>query len=343
MKLIMLILFILTIIFFIFLFKKIESTSLIKKNWELLIVYLLLVSIIYLILINIPIFERFILKSNYPGIEKYILFITLLSICSFIVSPICYLINTIKEKRIIKKYESQFKITKFEYYRDLVGDISPAILASIFKKKPNYKDMLVATIIYLSEKNIISYKNNQYVFNGNYGALLSHEKRVVDYLCGKQNDNIKKNFINSLQYDMENEGYVFNYEDNENVVFLMEFILVFLLIVLLILLPAFYSLLTFGPFLIVSYIIVFINIFIYKGLEKFMNLKIKTNKSLLLQAKLNGLCNYLKDFTVINERNVLEIKLYNNYIIYAIIFNIKGNLNNECLSIYNNIRKKITK
>ena len=74
-----------------------------------------------------------------------------------------------------------------------------------------------------------------------------------------------------------------------------------------------------------------------------MYIKIKTNKALLLNAKLNGLYNYLKDFTIINERKVLEIKLYNDYIIYAIIFNVKGKLNDECLTIYNNIQEKLTK
>lgn len=338
----MLILLLITIIFFIIFFKNTNCINLIKNNWKIFIVYLLLVTIIYLIIINIPIIKHFILKSNYPGAEKYILLITLFSICSFIVSPICYLMNTIKEKRIIKKYESQFEITKFEYYRDFVGDISPAILATIFKKS-NYKDMLIATIIYLSEKDIISYKNNQYVFNGNYETLLAHERRVVDYLCGNKNGNIKKDFKNSLQYDLENEGYIFSYEDDNNIVFLMEVILVFLLITILILSVSFFSLFKLGPILIVSYVIVFVNILIYKGLEKYMYIKIKTNKALLLNAKLNGLYNYLKDFTIINERKVLEIKLYNDYIIYAIIFNVKGKLNDECLTIYNNIQEKLTK
>ena len=42
-----------------------------------------------------------------------------------------------------------------------------------------------------------------------------------------------------------------------------------------------------------------------------------------------GLRNFINDFSLLNEKQIEEIKLWNYYIIYAVLFNEKGNLNDD--------------
>ena len=89
----------------------------------------------------------------------------------------------------------------------------------------------------------------------------------------------------------------------------------------------------------ITYFLSFGNVAIYNGITEKINPFVKTPKGFELDAELNGLKNYLKDFTSINDESIDRIKLYDEYIIYAIIFDLKGKLNDECKNIYNNIKK----
>ena len=51
--------------------------------------------------------------------------------------------------------------------------------------------------------------------------------------------------------------------------------------------------------------------------------------------KLNGLKNFLTEFSVINERQIEEITMWDYYVIYAIIFDLKGKLDREVKALYN--------
>ena len=66
---------------------------------------------------------------------------------------------------------------------------------------------------------------------------------------------------------------------------------------------------------------------------------LRSKQGKILSDKLNGLKNFLLDFSTIKERKLKEITLWDYYIIYAIIFNLKGNLDKDVNELYNCISK----
>jgi len=60
--------------------------------------------------------------------------------------------------------------------------------------------------------------------------------------------------------------------------------------------------------------------------NKFKKVNIYTKKANEEKDKLNGLENYLKDYSLINNKGILDIYLWERYLAYATIFNINHNV-----------------
>ena len=72
-----------------------------------------------------------------------------------------------------------------------------------------------------------------------------------------------------------------------------------------------------------------------------MKQQIRTKKALKLSGKLKGLKNYIHDYSIIANNGIENINLYDEYVIYAIILNIRGKLNTQCKQIYRNIKNRV--
>ena len=75
--------------------------------------------------------------------------------------------------------------------------------------------------------------------------------------------------------------------------------------------------------------------------RKTKTILVRNDKGIEIQKKLCGLKKYLEDFTISNDREIKEIELLEDYMLYAIIFNLKGNLNKEANEIYNKYIKNL--
>ena len=64
------------------------------------------------------------------------------------------------------------------------------------------------------------------------------------------------------------------------------------------------------------------------------NFFVRTKEGVELQCKMSGLKNYIKDYSKLNERDLNELVLWEDYLIYAVIFNLKGNLDKEAEKLY---------
>lgn len=67
------------------------------------------------------------------------------------------------------------------------------------------------------------------------------------------------------------------------------------------------------------------------------NMFIRTQKGVEIQNKLAGLKNYIKDYSDLENRNIDEVILWEEYLIYAIIFNLKGKLDKDATELYNKL------
>ena len=318
------------------------SLSFFKKNIYAIIIYLSIVVMIYLLLLcNISFFQRILDFNSLQFIDKYVLFMTSCGIGIIISAPFINILQKIMENKKIKDCESKFIYNKYEYYRDVVGNIPPSILSVIYNRNINISDVIVASFIFLQEHNLLKVNNNKIFRTSNESGYL-HENIMISYLTGDiKEEEFNNIYEDTLMKDLIKDGYLYSVskKDKEeiNMTDFMEIVVIWLILTLLIFMPAIIPLCNIGILLFFSYVFAFVGIPIYKLISKTINPIVRTEKALELNSKLNGLKKFLTDFTIINDRSVSEVKLYEDYILYAIIFNMKGNLNDECNSIYKNI------
>ena len=74
---------------------------------------------------------------------------------------------------------------------------------------------------------------------------------------------------------------------------------------------------------------------------KFHKVDIYTDKAILNRQKLKGLGEYLKEYSLIENRKAIEIYLWEDYLIFSVLLGINNNITNEMkLNLDNNRRKK---
>jgi uncharacterized membrane protein len=58
-------------------------------------------------------------------------------------------------------------------------------------------------------------------------------------------------------------------------------------------------------------------------------------KAMELNEKMNGLKNFLKDFSILHERNSEELKIWKDYLIYSVVFEQNEEVKKEILEMVN--------
>ena len=231
----------------------------------------------------------------------------------------------------------------YEYYRDILKDIPPACLLYLYKGKINISDVIVAILLNLQMKKVIEIKDNGINFLDDID--IQHERYVIKSIYNGYNDKtFAKEFKEQLLIYLRENNYIYDGDKNKlNITYVMEYFMICMIIYGIELLFVLSSLPNeFRPalllFIFLAYFLTFVGIPVVKFIQSKILAIIRTDKGIELSGKLQGLYNYLKDFSNINDMEVKNINLYNEYIIYAIIFDMKGTLNNECEQIYQNIK-----
>lgn len=67
------------------------------------------------------------------------------------------------------------------------------------------------------------------------------------------------------------------------------------------------------------------------------NILVKTEKGYELYTKIVGLKNYIKDYSNLSESELKEITIWEDYLIYAIIFNNTSKLTKEAMEFYKRV------
>ena len=88
----------------------------------------------------------------------------------------------------------------------------------------------------------------------------------------------------------------------------------------------------------ISYFLTFFSLPIYIYFQSKINGCVRTNESLEIAAQLKGLKKFIKDFSNIRNDGTENTNLFDEYVLYAIILNLPGKLNNEAKKLYNLIK-----
>lgn len=229
------------------------------------------------------------------------------------------------------------------YYRNILREYSADLLGYIDNMELKIPDVLVAMLLQLKLKGIINIDNGKIYVNDNIDTnLLSNNER---YLINKvHNNKLVINNINEYKNLVIKEGlnkelleekeYTRSHLDKE----LRKEVFIYFLIIIMyglfwIFCPDIFSvdenylvillilLIIFGP------IIHFFGYPVYI-FSKYAPFYIKSNidpyfrskKAEEINKKLEGLKNFLKDFSKLDEREAKEIILWDEYLIYSVLF-----------------------
>lgn len=247
------------------------------------------------------------------------------------------------------KFAYKDKLDKIDFgkyqgtYRNIIHDYSPAVLSYIddFDIKSN-KDIL-ATLFHLKQHGHIKIEDNEViVINPNTDGLEANEKYVLEtkgnvnmttfeYLAAQ--DALEHGLIERVSEVRSNRGKNF-------IVFLI------IAIILGVLATISVELLPEGLFknimqlvLFLGTVLVTISIFVMPvfimsygisyGVAKAMNPYMRTEKGNEINQKLEGLKNYIKNYSLLDQRSKDELALWDDYLIYSIMFNINTTIIKE--------------
>ena len=226
----------------------------------------------------------------------------------------------------------------------MIEKYSIGALVKCYGKKVKYNDLLVAILLRLAinkkieiqngKINVLSEENlspSEYMFIKACKGCRTYTKRNIRNLLeeDKINDALETDlFSKNMASSSRAEWYPLSFG-------LVLWILNFFAIILS---PIIYKNNEFIVMLcFISHFLVIFSLFFVTSRK----IIYRTEKGKETQHKLYGLNRFLRDYSNINNRKIEEIKIWDEYIIYAIIFNFKGILNIEAYKTYKEYIRKI--
>ena len=258
--------------------------------------------------------------------------------------------------RIAYKKHSKEKLDKIDfknnsYYRDIISKYSPAVLSYIDDFKLDEKD-IVATLMALELKQKLTIKDRIKIINDSEENLDENEK----YIFKKLKSNTLKN-INMLEFEEKVKKDCLDYnllEENKDIKKKIIKKIIFSVCIYILIVVGFFNFPTFYNnipnkniailFLPVMFILFFIMIILpfstivyiksYYRMNK-QNPYIRNKQARNINKKLEGLRNYMKDFSQLSESQYNEIVLWEDYLIYSVILGQNSKIVKEIMEKIN--------
>lgn len=255
---------------------------------------------------------------------------------------------------IKKFYKEKIDITDKKtdnYYRELLSRNSVGVLGYIRDFNVNEKE-LAATILSLELKDRISIEDKIMVTNSSLEGLDSNEIYVLENLVSNNGKNINIiTYSNKVFNDCMRQGLLTKKTDfkrKRNLKIISFVILMVLYVLNFIFMPDFFNkyiggkadwlvylffIFIFGGFflMIITPSISIVRLISYSIMSK-LDPYVRNKKAMEINNKLNGLENFLKDFSIIHERDRKELKLWREYLIYSVIFEQNNDIRDEIIA-----------
>lgn len=268
--------------------------------------------------------------------------------------PFYYLINYFIEKIRLKKIENKLVMKKLDiqYFRDIINNYSPGVLSLIYDGRLVFDKDLMLSILYLQNKGYIKIENNIIKLINNKFDNLNNNLKIIlenydlfldDTLSTTVNGKVIKtktglfhrNWSESIFNEAVAQGLVV--ERKEKKVVIGYFLSIFLFIEGVLFFCGSY-----GEMAIFAFFLSFFS-YILKYLSFAWNQYPKTKKGYELYAKIKGLKNFINDFSILTEKEVKELEVWDDYILYAIMFNKNSHLNKDVKFLYKSLKDEANK
>lgn len=243
-------------------------------------------------------------------------------------------------KRFMKDKLSEVDFKKYNgYYREILKYYSPAELSYIDDFEMQHKNDVVATLLSLELNKKISLDNDYIRVEQNHvDKVSSNESYVLDNIeDGKLNNFNENEFMKKVQEDTIKNGLLkeskIEWRNVTKIIVLCLFIIILMIFVFA---NLFNEIINTSPsnvedwkiFAMVFSILLAICLPIFLGVYLFtyimkskMNSYIRTSKGEEINERLEGLKNYLNDYSLMNKRDENSLNIWDDYLIYSVIFN----------------------
>lgn len=250
---------------------------------------------------------------------------------------------------IANKTHRTQKLEKVDYkndiiYRDIIKEYSPGVLSYIdnFELGENH---IIATILNLELKNKIKIEDKIIIIDEDHSNLSKNEIYIFYNLKNNTYNEIylkafeQKSMEDSIKKELLEKNNPFH--KNPKIIFIITPIIIALIyfntfsnfeiksnnVVVTIMLILLFIALLIAPYALITYI------FRKSRLNKSQPYK-RSKLGSETNEKLEGLKKYIKEFSILSEREQKEIKLWREYLIYSVMFNMNKKVVEE-------VKKKI--
>ena len=252
---------------------------------------------------------------------------------------IAIIIANIVLKKNNKEFYNKDSIDKknddLQYYREVLSSYSPAELNYVYSANTQFPKDAVTTLLSLKLKKIIDLNNEN-----NTITILKDDANISNsekYVLNKIKDEKLKNFEpikyqQIVQEDVENK-HLTNKGSKKNMsAFSMLFIAIIIILLFFIIVFALPSegILGFISVILIPLIFIILSlgipgIILYCILRTYNPYKL-SKEGKQLRKKLLGLKNYITQFSLLQEKDVKDLIVWEDYLIYSIIFDLNDDL-----------------
>lgn len=262
------------------------------------------------------------------GLEILILFplLSIVSLLKWFWLTLIYLYIKISRKNFKGEKLEKIDFKNDSYYRDIITQYSPGVLSYIDDFTIGEKD-IVATIMSLELKNKIKIGDEIEVIDATDENLDENEKYILNKITDRNIKDIDiEVFEKNVISDCLNDGLLEEIKDIEEIVIkrILKCVFIYIWLSMLDSLPYGESIpLWLAPVIIFAKFIFPIIAIIYI-ISVRTNIKlnpyIRNKKSKDINLKLEGLKKYMKDYSLLNQKSGEEINIWEDYLIYSVIF-----------------------
>lgn len=218
-------------------------------------------------------------------------------------------------------------INNKQMYRDILEKYFPSELLYIDTMKYDYRKTIISTLLYLKQKRYITINDN----------LIIKEKEIISKECGKVEKTIMENIEhgkisvdyeklkNAVIEDSIKNGIVEANNDIEkkviNKLIKAATLYIFLLLISFIIFNQKMPLLSVLYGVILSVFPIGTIMYAVNYYKEYSNNPWhRTSKGEEINLKLEGLKNYLREYSLLNKRESDEIEIWEDYLIYSVMF-----------------------
>lgn len=280
---------------------------------------------VLILLIAIVLLLILIISFNININPNNVMIIQIVSLCLYILSILIHKINEYikihRKYKIIKDDENKLK-----YYREIIDNYSISELGYIFNGNNNIQLLIMAELEYLKMIKVIDINDGNIIILRK-DSLRKTEQYLIEHYKFINDLKFKMNYLSVIEESLKEKNAIVCLKNKVNQMLVVLFFIVFFTIYMGVSCCIMYDCSI--RFVILEMLLLFgigLVLIFTKELLEIKTIIKKTSLGENIYMKLNGLKNYLKDVGNFDEKNLDEIKLWDEYILYAIILDVSDGI-----------------